>query len=100
MAKGIWFCKIGQVAREDVPQAGDGPMRDAVERAYKRTTGHDPQFSFSGWSAELTESERAAVEDRLPDLDVMEAEARATLAMLERERQAQAQAQSWRGPHA
>jgi hypothetical protein len=42
-------------------------MRRAVERAYRDITGREPDFIFSGWGAQLTESERAVVEDRLPD---------------------------------
>lgn len=69
--KKIWSCKIGEVdeqkLREKFPHSGaDGPMREAVERAYFELTGEDPVFLFSGWGAELTESERAVVEDRLP----------------------------------
>jgi hypothetical protein len=41
-------------------------MREAVEMAYHRVVGEDAVFLFSGWGAELTESERAAFEDRLP----------------------------------
>lgn len=59
-----WYCKIG----EGVPQvdAADGPMRQAVARAYEEITGEEPDFIFSGWGAKLTEAERAVVEDRLP----------------------------------
>lgn len=63
----VWFCKIGFADEADVPQGGDGPMRDAVERAFRRTVGEDAQFTFSGWGAELTEGELACVENRLPD---------------------------------
>lgn len=66
MAGKIWYCKIGEVA--SLPEVGgaDLPMRKAVERAYKELTGEEPVFTFSGWGAELTEPERAVVEDRLP----------------------------------
>jgi hypothetical protein len=42
-------------------------MRQAVEKAYRELTGEDPEFIFSGWGGRLDESERAVVEDRLPD---------------------------------
>jgi hypothetical protein len=63
----VWFCKIGEVDPANVPNGADFPMREAIERTYKRITGEDPTFLFSGWGAELTEIERAVVEDRLPD---------------------------------
>lgn len=63
----IWSCKVGEVPEELVPRGADGPMRKAVEAAFKQVTGQDPEFCFSGWGAELIEGERAVVEDRLPD---------------------------------
>ena len=62
--KRIWKCKIGET--DNLPHGSDLPMRNAVERAYREITGEDPMFIFSGWGAELTEPERAVVEDRLP----------------------------------
>jgi hypothetical protein len=61
----IWSCKIGETY--SVPHGADLPMRQAVAKAYRELTGEEPDFIFSGWGAELTESERAVVEDRLPD---------------------------------
>ena len=68
----IWYCKIGETTeerlREKFPQSGaDYPMRRAVESAYYEITGEYPDFIFSGWNAELTESERAVVENRVPE---------------------------------
>lgn len=63
----IWFCKIGEVDNSKVPRGADGPMREAVERAYQEITGEESEFLFSGWGAELTEGERAVVENRLPN---------------------------------
>lgn len=62
-----WFCKIGEAASADVPWGGDFPMRRAIERAYIEITGEAPKFIFSGWGEELTEPERAAVENREPE---------------------------------
>lgn len=62
----IWSCKIGE--HHYVPPGADAPMRRAVERAYAEITGEHPAFIFSGWGAELTEGERAVVENRDPDL--------------------------------
>ena len=41
-------------------------MRKAVQEQYKAITGHEPDFCFSGWAGELTEGERAVVENRPP----------------------------------
>ena len=62
--KKIWFCKIGE--SDNVPHGGDAQMREAIATAYKALTGHKPEFIFSGWGGELTEPERAVVENRLP----------------------------------
>lgn len=63
----IWTCKIGECDDADLPSAADGPMREAVGRAYREITGRVPTFLFSGWGGELTEGERAVVENRLPE---------------------------------
>ena len=63
----VWSCKIGEVADESLPSGADAPMRDAVAKMYRRMTDREPAFIFSGWGADLDESERAVVEDRLPD---------------------------------
>lgn len=65
MNERIWSCKIGGPVGE-LPPGSDWPMRQAVAEAYRRITGCNPEFTFSGWGAELTEPERAVVENRLP----------------------------------
>ena len=62
----IWKCKIGECDVALLPDGADAPMRAAVRRAYKEITGQEPTFLFSGWGAELTEPERAVVENREP----------------------------------
>jgi hypothetical protein len=62
----IWYCKIGEVPRGKLPHTADAPMRDAVSKCFKELTGEYPGFIFSGWGAELTEGERAVVENRMP----------------------------------
>ena len=57
----IWSCKIGEMEDESVPSGGDLPMRQAVEEAYRKLTGHECTFCFSGWAAKLTEIEREIV---------------------------------------
>ena len=66
---GIWQCKIGEHDGSRLGGGMDLPMREAVRRAYKEITGEEPDFIFSGWSAKLTEPERAVVENRLPRRD-------------------------------
>jgi hypothetical protein len=63
-----WYCKIGEVPRDKLPEDSDEPMRDAVAAAYEEMTGDEPVFLFSGWGAELTDEERAVVENRDPGL--------------------------------
>ena len=64
--KQIWSCKIGECAEACLLIAADEPMRSAIKVAYKETTGEEPKFIFSGWNSELTEGERAVVENRAP----------------------------------
>ena len=61
----IWTCKIGGGIVE-LPSGADFPMRLAIQKAFKQITGFEAEFCFSGWSGELTEPERACVEDRWP----------------------------------
>ena len=58
----IWECKIGEVGDALLPDGADLPLRQAVEEAYRKLTGQESTFCFSGWGGELTESERAALE--------------------------------------
>lgn len=51
----IWYCKIGWAT--DLPDGADFPMRQAIKKAFYDLTGEFPDFLFSGWGAELTESE-------------------------------------------
>ena len=67
MNEKIWTCKIGAVAGRSLPWGADFPMREAISAAYKTLTGVEADFIFSGWGGELTEGERAVVEDRLPE---------------------------------
>ena len=66
MPKPIWFCKIGVLGEAIVPHGADMPMREIVQSEFLQITGVDADFCFSGWSAELTESELAVVKNRLP----------------------------------
>lgn len=62
MSKKIWSCKIGEVDDALVPMGADLPMRRAVAKAYQEITGRAPEFIFSGWGAELDESEREVID--------------------------------------
>ena len=61
----IWECKIGEVDAAGLPSGADFPMRRAIEKAYAEVTGQDPDFIFSGWGAELTETQRIVADDAL-----------------------------------
>lgn len=62
----VWSCKIGLLTGESVPPGMDAPLRTAVADAFRKVMGQDAGYCFSGWSAELTESELAVVENREP----------------------------------
>lgn len=58
----IWDCKIGELSDDiELPNGADGPMREAVNHAYKTLTGREPSFIFSGWDGTLTDAEREAL---------------------------------------
>jgi len=61
MKQKIWTCKIDEVA--DLPDGSDRPMREAVVEAYRKLTGREPVFCFSGWGGELTKVEREVAEE-------------------------------------
>lgn len=61
-AKPVWGCKIGILGDADLPSGGDGPMRRLVETGFQLITGKNPDFIFSGWSAELTDYEQYIVD--------------------------------------
>ena len=62
----VWECKIGWAPREKLPMGADFPMRQAIRNAFYQVTGVEAEFIFSGWGAELSESELAVVENREP----------------------------------
>lgn len=64
---GCWDCKIGPHTK-DLPDGADLPMREAVKEAYRKLTGKEPEWLFSGWGSKLDEIEIAVVENREPRL--------------------------------
>lgn len=52
----MWMCSVGVVGDMPLVPGSDLPMRQAIERAFKEVTGRDPEFNFSGWGSELTET--------------------------------------------
>jgi hypothetical protein len=60
----IWECKVGEVDAKKLPEGADGPMRDAVRKAYLDLTGEEPHFIFSGWGSKLTPYEREVVSEK------------------------------------
>jgi hypothetical protein len=61
----VWSCKIGGKVT-GLPKGADWAMRRAVAECFARLTGYEAEFCFSGWGGELSEPERAVVENRLP----------------------------------
>ncbi len=64
----IWSCKIGECEDADLLRDGkyygaDLPMRQAIAEAYRRVTGKEPNFIFSGWASELDPIEREIVSE-------------------------------------
>jgi hypothetical protein len=57
----IWECKIGECEDSILPDGADFPMRMAAAEAYKKLTGREPTYCFSGWGAALTKFEREVV---------------------------------------
>lgn len=70
-AERVWTCKIGGPVA-GIPKGSDSPMRAAVSQAFEQITGFEARFIFSGWGGELTEGERAVVENRpaMPTFEV------------------------------
>lgn len=61
----VWECKIGGPSVV-LPSGADGPMREAVESAFRALVGAPSEFNFSGWGGSLNEGELAVVENRAP----------------------------------
>lgn len=58
----IWTCKVGVRGDLTLNGGADFPMRRAVVKAFIETAGHEPEFTFSGWGAELIPDEQAVVD--------------------------------------
>lgn len=56
----VWYCKIGGPGLK-LPPGADGPMRDAVEAAFRRLAGVEARACFSGWGQEWSEGEIQAL---------------------------------------
>lgn len=80
MNENIWTCKIGGRI-DDLTGGQDAPMRHAAETTFKLVAGLDSEFCFSGWDGQLTEGERACVENRMPDTTKMELQPKDALAL-------------------
>ena len=55
--KQYWFCLIGPADRDKLPQGCDGPIRNAVSRAFIALTGAQAEHNFSGWGRSEEEAE-------------------------------------------
>ena len=57
----IWTCKIGVEDDVELPDGADLPMRRAAQERFRRVTGREPDFCFSGWNGELDDAELEAL---------------------------------------
>ena len=60
-----WTCAIGYADGAELPDGADAPMREAVKRAFRELTGREPDFAFTGWGGELSETELEVVHERV-----------------------------------
>lgn len=49
MSNEYWFCFVGPVDRNKVPDGADFPMRQAVRGMFKQVTGQYAESCSSGW---------------------------------------------------
>jgi hypothetical protein len=47
--KVYWTCVVGAKVDSKLESGADSPMRKAVGKAFKKTTGHYPEIMWSGW---------------------------------------------------
>lgn len=59
-----WGCKIGIKGDLKLPPGADSPLREAIKEVFKKFTGKDHDFCFSGWSCELTETEKEIIDEK------------------------------------
>ena len=47
-----WICIIGATNSKNLKGGADAPMRNAVQKAFEETTGHEDEICRSGWGSE------------------------------------------------
>ena len=47
-----WICIIGATNSKNLKDGANVPMRNAVEKAFEETTGHEQEICWSGWGSE------------------------------------------------
>jgi hypothetical protein len=47
-----WICIIGATNSNKLKGGADSSMRNAVEKAFEETTGHEQEICWSGWGSE------------------------------------------------
>lgn len=57
----VWECKIGSLEDIDLPEGADFPMRQAIKEAYRKLTGKEIDFCFTGWGGKLTKMELSVI---------------------------------------
>lgn len=63
----VWECAVGGRSPVIVPNGGDFPMRQAVEKAFFDLTGQNPEMCYSGWGRKFTDKVSPAVQDVLAE---------------------------------
>jgi len=49
--KKYWTCIIGATDKNKLKNSADNSMRNAVYKAFKKTTGHNYNIMWSGWGS-------------------------------------------------
>lgn len=47
-----WICIIGPTNSKNLKDDSNSPMRNAVQKAFEETTGHEDETCWSGWGSE------------------------------------------------
>ena len=56
--KEYWYCIIGPVCENDLPSGGDLTLRNAVQKAFKGSIGHDADHCYTAWGITEAAKER------------------------------------------
>ena len=51
IVKNYWICIVGDTDKNKLKGGADNLMCNAVDKAFKKTTGHDYNIMWSGWGS-------------------------------------------------